>query len=101
MTSFGLWAIAHLLVNGWANDVAFFGGFLVFSLLGTAHQDARKRALDDGSLREFFAESSQVPFAAILAGRTRLVLGEISWIGAALGLAAAVGLFFLHDVWRG
>ena len=38
-----LWGLAHVLVNGFLSDVVFFGGFPLFSLLGGAHQDARKQ----------------------------------------------------------
>lgn len=91
-----LWGLAHLLMNGWAIDVVFFGGFVIFAIVGGSHQDARKQATDDGSLSEFYAETSLLPFRAILSGRTRLVVAEISWVGVGVGIAAGVGIFLLH-----
>lgn len=92
----GLWALAHVLVNGWATDVAFFGGLALFAVVGSLHQDARKQALDDGSLAAFYRETSVLPFAAILSGRNRLVPGELSWPAVALGAAAGIALFLFH-----
>ena len=92
----GLWAVGHLSMNGWASDVAFFGAFGAVALLGSAHQDARKRGADP-SLAELYAETSYWPFAAILAGRQKLVLSELSLPALAVGLVLGIGLFWFHD----
>jgi uncharacterized membrane protein len=92
----GLWGAAHLLVNGHASDVAFFGGFPLFALVGSLHQDARKRAAPDGALEGFYAETSVLPFGAILAGRNRLLLREIPPWGVAVGAALAAALYVFH-----
>ena len=96
LVGIALFGAAHALLNGFLSDVAFFGGFVVYSVVGALHQDARKRALPGGPLADYYAETSLVPFAAIAAGRNRLALGEISWVGAAIGLAVGVALFWLH-----
>jgi uncharacterized membrane protein len=91
-----LWALSHLLLNGFLTDVVFFGGLLAFSLVGAAHQDARKRATEDERLGQFFAESSFWPFGAIIAGRNRMIWQELPWVSLAAGAAAAVGIYALH-----
>ena len=91
-----LWALSHLLLNGFVTDILFFGGLLAFSLAGAAHQDARKRATEEERLGQFFAESSFWPFAAIIAGRNRIIWRELPWIVLVIGAAAAVGLYALH-----
>jgi len=91
-----LWALSHLLLNGFLTDVLFFGGMLAFSLAGAAHQDARKRATEEERLGQFFAESSFWPFGAIIAGRNRLIWSELPWIALAVGAAAAIGIYALH-----
>lgn len=91
-----LWSASHLLLNGYVTDVLFFGGLLVFSLAGAAHQDARKRVTDRERLGPFMAETSYWPFAAILTGRNRLVWGELPWTGLFIGAAAATGIYALH-----
>lgn len=95
-TGVSLWGLAHLLVNGGAADVVFFGGLALFSLVGALHQDARKRATDGERLAAFYAETSLLPFGAILAGRQRLALGELSWLAIGLGAAAGVALYLAH-----
>ena len=37
-----LFAIAHLLMNGWVGDVLFFGSLGLLAVLGGLHQDRRK-----------------------------------------------------------
>ncbi len=91
-----LWALSHLLLNGFLTDVLFFGGLLAFSLAGAAHQDARKRVIEQGRLGQFFAESSFWPFGAIIAGRNRVIWRELPWVALAIGAGAAVGIYALH-----
>jgi len=95
MMGVALWALAHLVVNGFATDVAFFGGFAIFALAGTWHQDARKLAADDGSYRAFCERAPFVPFA-----RGGLVAGarELGLAAPAAGLLLAAVLRYLHFV---
>jgi len=91
-----LWALSHLLLNGFVTDVLFFGGLLAFSLAGAAHQDARKRAIEQERLGQFFAESSFWPFTAVIAGRNRVIWRELPWVALAIGAGAAAGIYALH-----
>ncbi|MGH8530749.1 MAG: NnrU family protein [Nevskiales bacterium] len=92
----GLWGLSHTLLNSFATDLLFFGGFFVFAVIGCWHQDQRKRALQKDQLSAFFAETSFWPFAAILADRNRLVWSELPVWGFAAGLAAAAAAYWLH-----
>lgn len=92
----GLWGVSHCLLWGFASDVAFFGGFAVFAIIGCAHQDSRKR--DRADLKDYYAETSLLPFVAILTGRNKLVLSELPWLGLAVGVAVAVGFYMAHGV---
>ena len=90
MAIFGL---VHLVPNGFASDVAFFGGFPVFVLIGTAHQDARKLALDGARYRPFYEATPLIPFT----GRSTLRgLRELSRPALALGIGATVLIRFFH-----
>lgn len=97
-TGIAIFAVAHLLVNHTALDRAFFGGLLGFSVIGTAHQDWRKRMTGGEAMRRFYEETSFLPFAAIVAGRNRLEPRELLGAGLAAALALfAVVFFWLHD----
>jgi uncharacterized membrane protein len=88
-----LWALMHLLANGYASDVAFFGGFVFFGLLGSWHQDHRQTALPDGTYAKFCEQSPFLPFTrgGILKG-----LREIGVVPIVVGLLAAGGLRYFH-----
>lgn len=92
----------HLLLNGYLNDVVFFGGLALYGVLGSLAQDARKRVTGGDRLEGYFEQTSALPFVAILAGRNRLVLAELPWVGLVIGVAAAVGFYWLHGpMWLG
>jgi uncharacterized membrane protein len=95
LAAFALFGVAHLLMNGSVGDVLFFGGFPVFAWIGARHQDARKvrEVPEYGAL---VATTSIVPFAAILAGRQRLVARELPLAAFAGGLLVTVLLRFYH-----
>jgi uncharacterized membrane protein len=88
--------LSHLLLNAFVTDVIFFGGLLVYGVVGCMHQDARKRASEGAPFEAFLAETSLIPFVAILSGRTKLVWSELPWLGLAVGVVAAVGFYHLH-----
>ncbi len=94
-------AMGHLLLHGWLTDVVFFSGLGLYAIAGCLHQDHRKRLAEGEKLAGFFTESSFLPFAAILAGRGRLVLTELPWLGLVIGAAAAFGFYRLHPVMFG
>ena len=91
--SAGLFGLLHLLPNGRAADLAFFGGFAVFALLGTWHQDRRKLADGDAGFRAFYEGTPFFPFT----GRDTLRgLRELSpWI-VAVGVGLTVVVRLLH-----
>lgn len=91
----GIWALAHVVLNGFLNDVLFFGAIFLVGLVGCLHQDARKRVTDP-DLAAFFAETSLLPFAAIVAGRNRVVAAELPWMAMAAGGLASAALYRWH-----
>lgn len=93
-----LWALGHLLVNGDLASVVLFGGMLALALFGTASIDAkRKRALGN-AWDNFAAQTSNVPFAAILSGRQKLSLSEIGWWRIGLAVAVWAALTWAHPM---
>src|SRR5262249_51508741 len=79
-----LWAFGHLLVNGDAASIVLFGAILALSLFGTFSIDAKRRRALGKTWDAFASQTSNAPFAAILAGRQRFSLSEIGWWRIAL-----------------
>lgn len=72
-----IWAFGHLVVNGDRASLVLFGTMFALALFGTASIDAKRKRALGASWEAFAAQTSNVPFAAILAGRQKLSLGEI------------------------
>jgi uncharacterized membrane protein len=95
---FILFGIAHMLMNGWAGDVIFFGMFPALGILGGMHQDRRKiRELGD-SYREFLAKTSFVPFAALLSARVRWSRDDMPWAAIGAGVVLTAAIVALHPI---
>jgi uncharacterized membrane protein len=94
----GLWALAHLVVNGDLASLILFGTLALNALVGTALIDAKCGRRFADRWQPFAARTSNVPFGAILAGRNQLApaLREIGWLRPAIGLALYALLFVLH-----
>jgi uncharacterized membrane protein len=71
-----LWSAFHLAANGDEASVVLFGTLLILALAGTASIDAKRRAKLGDAWAPFAVRTSNVPFAAILAGRNRFSAGE-------------------------
>ncbi len=93
-----LWAIAHLLVNGHLAALVMFGALLVTALNGMVSIDRKRRRMLAAVWDEFEAQTSRLPFAAILAGRTRFELAEFRLWQVALAVALFAGVFWLHGI---
>jgi uncharacterized membrane protein len=88
--------IGHALLAERLAGTAFFGGLAVFALAGARHQDRKLLAERGAGHAAFMAQTSSVPFAAIVAGRTRLAPRELPWGALALGIAATSALRAVH-----
>ena len=87
MWAIGLWAVAHLIANGDLSSVLFFG-----SLAGLAL----------GSNWPRLAQiTSNLPFAALLAGRTKLHWRDIGILRIAAGLLLYAVLYLAHPIITG
>lgn len=91
-----LWAAGHLLVNGDRAGIVLFGSMLFLAVLGTTSIDAKRKRALGATWDAFAAQTSNIPFAAILAGRQSLKLGEIGWWRIALAAAIYAALLFGH-----
>jgi uncharacterized membrane protein len=93
-----LWAIAHLLVNGQLAALFMFGALLVTAVNGMVSIDRKRRRTLGALWDEFESQTSRLPFAAILTGRTDFKLAEFHVWQVALAVALFSGVFWLHGI---
>lgn len=93
-----IWALWHILVNGDKASIIFFGTFALLAILGTFSIDDKKRKRMGESWTAFAAKTSNLPFAAIFAGRNQLKPGELGWWRILAALIVFGALFYAH-IW--
>lgn len=96
MWGIGLWGIAHLLANGDVGGVILFGGMTVLALAGAWAIDLKKRASLGAVWTDYEAQTSFLPFAALVTKRIRLTFGEVGWWRIALGLVLYAAFLAAH-----
>jgi uncharacterized membrane protein len=89
-----IWSGYHLVATGSLASVIFFGTFFVVASLGTRAIDGKVRRKRNAQWQGISAQTSNLPFAAIIAGRNRFVAREyFDW---RLGVAAVLFLVLLY-----
>ena len=91
-----LFAGAHALLATRLVGTLAMGGLALLAGLGAWHQDRKLLVLRGETYADYLATTSAVPFAAILAGRQRLVLSELPVALPLVGLALAYALRAVH-----
>jgi uncharacterized membrane protein len=94
----GIFGLLHLIPNGSAADLAFFGGFPLFALVGCRHQDRRKLAAGTPAFRDFHRQTPFLPFTGPATGRGIRELGPIVIAG---GVGLTILLRHFHAAWFG
>lgn len=89
-------AIAHVVLASHATGTAFFAGLAVFTLLGSWHQDQKLLAAKGAAYAAYCRETSVVPFAAIIAGRTGFAARDLPVVPIGVGILGAVALRWVH-----
>jgi uncharacterized membrane protein len=87
---------AHALLATHLVGTVFMGILGAYALIGARLQDHKLAALRGESYARYLAASSAIPFAAIAAGRQRLVLSELPYGAMLLGLPIAALLRAVH-----
>lgn len=90
-----LWGAGHLLVNPERVALMLFGGLALMVLLGTRSIDRKGAARNPEGWARFAAVTSNVPFAALIQGRQKLVFAELA-APLVVGLGAALAFGFFH-----
>jgi uncharacterized membrane protein len=89
-----IWALVHLVANGDVASLVFFATWGIVALAGILSIDAKRRRLQGAAWAAFAAETSIMPFGAILGGRNRISLQEIgTWrlVAALVAYALMLG----------
>jgi len=92
-----LLGIGHVLLASRMVGVVAFGGLAIYSIAGAMHQDGKLRRELGEHFAAYLDRTSLVPFAAIVAGRQRLVARELPLAGIAVGLLLAFALRSVHS----
>jgi uncharacterized membrane protein len=92
-----LWAGVHILANGDLASLIFFGGFLALGVFGSMALDHKRAVMYGDEWKRFAAQTSNIPFAAIVARRNRLVLKEISWHPLVIAVVLFEAIFLSHS----
>ncbi len=90
-----LWAAAHIPANGDSASLVFFGALLALASLGTVAMDAKARA-DQPGWEDLAARTSNLPFAALAAGRTEFRWRDLGWLPVAGGITLYALVLALH-----
>ncbi|MDG2333513.1 MAG: NnrU family protein [Myxococcota bacterium] len=92
----GIFGLLHLLVNGYATDIAFFSGFPIFVVIGAVHQDRRKLHPPNSPYRAFYAATPLFPFTG---PRTLEGLRGLGWRAPAIGILLTAVVRYFHSAW--
>jgi uncharacterized membrane protein len=90
-----IWAAGHIIANGDAASVIFFGTFGVVSFVGTFLMDSKKADKLGSDWAQFASVTSNVPFVAIAAARNRFAISELA-LPVLVGLVLYAVLFWAH-----
>jgi uncharacterized membrane protein len=93
-----IWEAGHILVNGDRAGLVLFTAMLLLAVFGTTSIDAKRRRALGEKWDAFAAQTSNIPFAAIAAGRQSLKLSEIGWWRIALALVIWAAVFWVHPL---
>jgi uncharacterized membrane protein len=91
-------ALVHVVLAAHATGAVFFGCLALFTMVGTRRQDRKLLASKGEAYAAYCRETSIVPFAAILAGRTGITARDVPVVSVAIGVLGAIALRLAHPV---
>jgi uncharacterized membrane protein len=101
MWAVGLWALSHLTANGDFASVWFFGLNAILALSGTVLIDRKKRLALGSHWQRLAGVTSNLPFAALAAGRTWLRWRDIGLLRPIAALLLYAVLYLAHPIFAG
>lgn len=97
----GLWASSHVIANGDLGSLVFFGLLAALALGGTVLIDRKKQLALGSNWSRLAQVTSNVPFAALVAGRTGLRWRDIGFLRITAGLLLYAVLYLAHPIVTG
>ena len=95
-----LWGTGHVTANGDIASIIFFSIFVLLSGTGSILLDFKKSKQLGESWRQYELLTSNVPFVALVKGRTSLRLEEL-YMPVALGLLLYGLMYYFHEMLTG
>lgn len=92
-----LWGLAHMVANPDAANLILFGGLTLLAGGGTILIDIKKKRAAGAAWEAFAARTSNLPFVAVMTGRTRVGLAEIGWWRVAGGMVLWGAILASHE----
>ncbi|HYG86377.1 MAG TPA: NnrU family protein [Azospirillum sp.] len=93
-----LWALLHLQATGDARRVILFATMAAIALFAMFKNDWVLRNSGNPDAAAFRAQTSAVPFAAVLARRQRIVWREIGWARLLGALLVTAAILYAHPL---
>jgi len=93
----GLWAVLHMLANPDQASWVMFGALALLCFAGIPLQDHKKRRDLGEAWRQWESATSNLPFAAIVQGRTTLAVDGGLGLHILLGLVAYAVVLSTHE----
>lgn len=91
-----LWSAFHMAANGDIASVVLFGTFFLLALFGTFSIDAKRKRKMGADWKAFTSKTSNIPFAAAIAGRNTLNIAESFGWRFWAALFVFVAILFAH-----
>jgi uncharacterized membrane protein len=101
MWAVGLWALSHLIANEDLASLWFFGAIAALALGGSMLIDRKKRLALGSNWQRLASVTSNLPFAALLAGRSRLRWRDIGILRPVAALLLYAVLYLAHPLFAG
>lgn len=92
-----LWGFSHLIANGDSVSLVFFGTFVLVAGVGTLMLDKKYAAKTDPAWATFFSRTSNLPFLAIVSGKTRFGVNDLDWKALPIGFVLYTCLYVSHE----
>ena len=91
-----IWGVGHVVANGDTVSILFFTTFIALSLIGSVAMDVKKARAQPEAWGAYTGVTSNLPFAAVLSGRNRLVWREL-FAPAIAGFALYGFVYWAHE----